>query len=122
MVNEDLELYHHGILGMRWGVRKSERSSSGDNYSSKKSKKRLMYEQSADTVYKNRRALSNSQLQIAAKRLKAEDDIRKYSMNEQQYGARYIKKSAAILGTSLGIAATATTIAINVARLKGIKV
>lgn len=113
------ELYHHGVLGMRWGVRKSDRSS---NYSSKKNKKRLMYEQSADTVYKNRRALSNSQLQIAAKRLKAEDDIRKYSINEQQYGARYIKRSAAILGTSLGIAATATTVAINVARLKGIKV
>lgn len=102
------ELYHHGILGMRWGHRNEETRArySRNGKMPKKEKKKLMYERSAKEVYKNRRQLSNSQLQIAAKRLKAEDDIRKYSNNEYSYGKRYVKRSSNVLKTSLAIAAT----------------
>lgn len=72
----DNELYHYGVLGMKWGVRRSRSNSSGSKKRSKKSKP------SIDPSYKKAHSknkikyMSDSELREVNSRLNAEKQYR----------------------------------------------
>lgn len=69
MINED-ELTHHGVLGMRWGVRRASKR----NGSSKKGKKKKGSRQPQQPQKKRR--MSNKELQSRVKRMQLEKQYR----------------------------------------------
>jgi hypothetical protein len=99
-------LYHHGIKGMKWGVRRSK-AQLGYKVSSKKSKV-----QSADDkkkadmkkASKNRRLLSDTNLKQRIERIKLEKQLKELTDEELSPGKKFIKD---VLSSSGKKAATA---------------
>ena len=66
MINEE-ELMHYGVMGMRWGVRRASKRSSG----SKKGKKKKASQQP-----QKKRRMSNKELNARVKRMQLEKQYR----------------------------------------------
>ena len=102
----DNELYHHGVLGMKWGRRKQE-SSSGGNKKTRTNKisKRINRIKNAKTPKKKIKSLSDEELQKKINRLQMEKRYRDLRRDEISEGANLvgsiIKGSAKVLGTQL---------------------
>lgn len=86
-MDEKLELYHHGVKGMKWGVRK-EREKVPSNRKVKKQRKKML---------KNRRRLSDEELDKAIVRLEKERRFRELSKDDIAVGR---KKVASMLDTA----------------------
>lgn len=126
MINNDLELYHHGVIGMRWGVRNAEtraryaarkvsggvkkvgsktrasvkkRSGVGEGRKYK-DKEDLINRGSAKDLYKNRRILTTEEKRTARDRLSIERDFQTLNDSDFRYGSRYLDRSKTILATS----------------------
>lgn len=136
VINEDLELYHHGVIGMRWGVRNAEtqaryaarkvsggvkkvgsktkasvRKRSGVGEGRKyKDKEDLINRGSAKDLHKNRRILNTEEKRTARDRLNIERDFQNMSNADFRYGARYLDRAKSVLGTSAAILGSYVTI------------
>lgn len=96
------ELYHHGIKGMRWGVRRSEAQlARARQRAEDKAKKKEMKK-----AVKNRRLLSDEDLQKKINRIEKEKKLKELTADEIAPG----KKAASGVLASAGKKA-ATTIA-----------
>ena len=88
------ELYHFGVKGMKWGVRKS-RSSSGS--SKKKRSKTYGWIDDAKEAYRIKQKKVN---QMSNAELKKLNERRNLERNYQQLNPNAIKKGIAIAGTT----------------------
>lgn len=66
------ELYHYGVLGMKWGVRRSRSSSSGSGKSSKRSKPAIDPSYKKAHAKKKLKYMSDNELREVNKRLNLE--------------------------------------------------
>lgn len=89
--NEMNELYHYGILGMKWGRRKSRRTISQDAKEARSLKKKKVYE------------LSNAELKKLNERQNLERTHRNLNQNAISKGAKAVTITAAALGTIVAI-------------------
>lgn len=71
-VKMDNELYHYGVLGMRWGVRKSKSGSSGFGKRSKRSKLTVDPSYKKAHAKKKLKYMSDNELREINNRLNAE--------------------------------------------------
>lgn len=94
-------LKHHGVRGMRWGVRKSRpssvtKSSQGTLKKPSLSKESKDREKSWRTKYKKRGTMSNTQLKAQVDRLRLESEFKRLSTevnkNNQTRGQRLISQ------------------------------
>ena len=92
------ELYHHGILGMKWGYRKSKphsnkknRYESKDSKRARKIKKKKLYQ------------MSNDELRTLNARQELESKYKKANPNIIRKGAIAVGATAAALGTLVAI-------------------
>jgi len=94
-------LKHHGVRGMRWGVRKAvtSTSSTSSTEAPKKpslSKESVSREKSWRTKYKKRGQMSNEQLQKEVDRLRLESEFKRLSTdvnkNNQTRGQKLISQ------------------------------
>ena len=105
-------LYHYGIPGMRWGVRRSKKSLARarkkanihDDYKNAHNKKSI-------------KSMSNAELDSRISRLNKEKQYKNLRLSEKgrlmDVGHKQLQKYA-LLGTTLvGVAATTTTIAVK---------
>lgn len=77
-------LAHHGVPGMKWGIRKeAERKQ-------KKKKRGIKVERLS--AYKNRSLLSNKSLEQRIKRLEQEKKLRQLTESETSYGKSKVKE------------------------------
>lgn len=112
LLDEYLTIEHHGIKGMRWGVRKQKEPGTERPRKSKKVKPLIKQFRS---VAKTRRAqrkaakrvaiLSNEELQARIDRLRKEKELRELTESEVAPGRKAIKDIAKSAGKSLATAA-----------------
>lgn len=88
------ELYHYGILGMRWGRRKA-RTSSADHVRTQKLKKKKLYQ------------LSNNELKEYNNRKEMERKYKSFDGNMIKKGAAALATTAAIMGSVVAIKSNA---------------
>lgn len=95
------ELYHHGVKGMKWGVRKAKESSG-----SKRSKTEDWSEDAKESHRLSRKKasqLSNSELKKVNERRNLEQQFRKLNPDTIAKGIKYIGSAAAITGTTIAV-------------------
>lgn len=104
------ELYHHGILGMRWGVRRFQRK---DGSLTPRGKKRKMSQDAVDAKKLSKKKLyemSNDDIKTLNKRKQLESDYKR--LNKGQ-----IAKGMAIVGSAAAFTASVLTIRNNAPKL-----
>lgn len=94
------ELYHYGILGMKWGVRR-DRSHSGRSH-----KKRSMSDDARDasTIKKKKVSqMSNAELKKLNERSRLEQEYSRLNPKSVSKGWKYVATAAGIMGTALSV-------------------
>ena len=108
------ELYHYGVLGMKWGVRRSRPSSTRSSRRKKKSN-----EPSPDfkertkrkSDLKNRRTLSDEELKRKIERLKMEREFRELTKEDIGPGKKFASEVMSAAGKKVLTAAAAGAMA-----------
>ena len=75
------ELYHFGVKGMKWGVRKDRKRSDSKDYT-----------ESRDLLKKSPNKLSNAELRKINERLNLEQQYSNLTTSQKQKGNRFIDK------------------------------
>lgn len=83
------ELYHFGVKGMKWGVRKDRKRSVGTRRSKSDSKD---YTETRDLLKKSPNKLSNSELRKINERLNLEQQYSNLTTVQKQKGNRFVDK------------------------------
>lgn len=109
------ELYHYGVLGMKWGVRRSDAQLAR----AKKTKAQKESEVRKRADVKNRGTLSDAELKQKINRLQMEKQLRELTNDELNRGRRKTASLLENIGTST-ITKVATT-ALAGAALYGLK-
>lgn len=81
------QLYHHGVLGMKWGVRKKDTGSSS-------TKTHADYKTSRQLKSKQPSELSNAELKQLGERLRLEKQYSQLTKPEISYGKKYVENFA----------------------------
>lgn len=96
------ELYHHGILGMKWGVHRS-RSSTGESSSGSRRHKKAPVEINEDYARahskKSVKSMSNAELKQRIQRLNDEKQYAQLNPSKVQRGWRKAAKLIGVMGT-----------------------
>ena len=100
----DNELYHYGVLGMKWGVRRGGSRSSG---SSRRKKYRLNLSDDARTAEKLKKKklgeMSNAELRKLNERQNLERNYRQLNKSHIAKGMAFVTSAAATTGTILAL-------------------
>lgn len=83
------ELYHFGVKGMKWGVRKDRKRSVSSKHSRSDNKD---YTESRDLLKKSPNKLSNAELRKINERLNLEQQYSNLTTIQKQKGNRFIDK------------------------------
>lgn len=97
----DNELYHYGILGMRWGIRKSRSGSGG---SKKTSKKRIVSDDAKDAMSLKKKKIyemSNAELRRLNDRQNLERTYRQNNKSKIAKGVAFVAGAATLMETGL---------------------
>lgn len=113
-------LAHHGILGMKWGVRRSESQLARARGHSTNSSDNKNEVSARKTAVKNRRTMSDAELKKRIERLKLEREFKNLTEDDVAPGKKYVSEILATSGKkALTMAAAgAMTYAVKTAMTK----
>ncbi len=105
------ELYHYGVKGMKWGVRK-DRSSSRKN----KTKGWSKDAKRANSIKKKSvKQMSNAELKELNKRMELESNYHRLNPNKVKTGLAYVGMTAGAMGTVISLYNNSNTL-INIGK------
>ena len=96
----DNELYHYGVLGMKWGVRRDRSRSSGSR------RKRSMSDDAreASAIKKKKVSqMSNAELKKLNERSRLEQEYSRLNPGAVRKGWKFVAGAAGIMGTTLAV-------------------
>ena len=117
------ELMHHGILGMKWGIRRYQNK---DGSLTPAGKKRAKSETSPHEDYtkahskKSVKNMSDAELRNRVNRYQMEQQYNRFSENKVTKGREYVNKAIKAGATVASVTTTAITIYNNYKKLKNI--
>lgn len=94
------ELYHYGVLGMKWGVRRNRSRSGGSR------RKRFMSDDAreASAIKKKKvNQMSNAELKKLNERKRLEQEYSRLNPNAAKKGWKFVAGAAGIMGTALAV-------------------
>lgn len=91
---ENNTLYHYGVLGMRWGVRRNRSLSSGGSKSKRKSSKSEDYIRAKTLKKKRLSQLSNSELKEINNRMQLENQYKNLKRQHVTVGRKFVNDVA----------------------------
>lgn len=100
-------LEHHGILGMKWGVRKRSKARASSFGSRRRARYSQDYKDTQKIRNKNSKELSNDQLKMLNKRMNLEQEYNRLSTSSISRGEAYAKRVVAVGGLASGVYALA---------------
>lgn len=114
-MNEN-ELYHHGVIGMKWGVRRYQNK---DGSLTAAGKKRQGKSQSPNKTIKNqrksdlkkRRTMSDADLKKKIERLKLEKQFKDLTEDDISPGKKAVKNILSSVGTKVLVSAAVGSVA-----------
>lgn len=83
------ELTHHGVKGMKWGVRRVRKSSSNSSKKMKVEDKKVRESRKQDM--KNRRILSDADIKKKIERMKLEQELSRLTKSDIRPGRKFIE-------------------------------
>lgn len=101
----EYELYHHGIKGMKWGIRRFQ-NKNGRLTDAGKKRYGSMSDDAKD-VYKLRQKradqLSNAELKKVNERVRLEQEYSRLNPRSIKKGLTFVTTAATIMGTAVGL-------------------
>lgn len=113
MVHEDLELFHHGVLGMKWGVRNSEtiaryKRNRAAAKQRRTAKRKARYAKSPQKAYKHRKMYSNKEMDYLIDRFGKEKKLKDFATDDLKQGKSFLERTSIAAKNAGAIADTAS--------------
>lgn len=84
------ELYHYGVLGMKWGVRRTPEQLGHKPVQSKRDNPDWQKKQEMKTASKNRRLLSTQEIRDRIERIRLEKQLKELTREEVSPGKAFV--------------------------------
>lgn len=96
--NYDNELYHHGVKGMKWGVRRYRNRDSSNSLANKRSENKNIKKDRKEAM-KNRRSLSDQDIKKRIDRIKLEREFKSLTQDDIAPGRKKVNEILINAGT-----------------------
>lgn len=97
------ELYHYGVLGMKWGVRKSQSKSSS---SKRKNEQRKLSDDAREASVIKKKSIgqmTNAELRKANERTRLEQEYSRLNPSTVKKGFTFVVATAGVMNTALNL-------------------
>ena len=112
------ELYHYGVLGMKWGVRRKRQNKSSKKNKNKKKTEEIHGDYKKAHSNKSVKSMSDKELRSRINRLRMEQDYSKLKGQKVRKGKQVFDKMNKTLTTAAAITGTGLTLYNNASRIK----
>lgn len=114
------ELYHYGVLGMKWGVHRAKNKSNISKSTRKNDNSDMSDDYKEAHIKKSIKSMSDAELKKRLNRIQMEENYSKIKRQKLSKGKRYVDNFIKAATTVSAVSTAAITIYNNFDKIKGI--